>query len=145
MSGIFEIHIDGACKGNPGPASVGVIIEQDGKRIAEIAKEIGIATNNFAEYSAMIVALEEAARLKAEHLRIFTDSELLYNQLKGQYKIKSENLKDLHKKANELAKSFKKIELKHVLREKNKEADKLASSVFKKDKEQAKVVAPLFE
>jgi ribonuclease HI len=142
---MLEIHIDGASKGNPGPASVGVIIDQDGKRIAEIAKSIGEATNNFAEYSAMIVALEEAARLKAEHLRIFTDSELLYNQLKGQYKIKSDNLKGLHKQASDLARGFKKVELKCVPREENKEADKLASSVFKKDKEQVKVVAPLFE
>ena len=143
MNGILEIHIDGACKGNPGPASVGVIIDRDGKRISEIAKSIGEATNNFAEYSALIVALEEARNLKAEHLRIFTDSELLYHQLKGKYKIKSDNLKGLHKQANELAQEFKKIELKHVPREENSEADKLASSVFKK--EQAKVVAPLFE
>lgn len=143
MNGILEIHIDGASKGNPGPASVGVIIDQDGKRIAEIAKPIGEATNNFAEYSALIVALEEAKNLNAEHLRVFTDSELLYHQLKGKYKIKSDNLKGLYKQANELARGFKKIELKHVLREENQEADKLASSVFKK--EQAKVVAPLFE
>lgn len=143
MSGVLEIHIDGASKGNPGPASVGVIFDQDGKRVKEIAKPIGETTNNVAEYSALIVALEEAAKLKAEHLRIFTDSELLYNQLKGQYKIKSENLKGLHKQANELARGFKKIELKQIPREENKEADKLASSVLKK--EQAKVVAPLFE
>ena len=143
MSGILEIHIDGASKGNPGPASVGVIIDQDGKRIAEIVKLIGEATNNFAEYSALIVALEEAKNLKAEHLRVFTDSELLYHQLKGKYKIKSDNLKGLYKQANELAQGFKKIELKHVPRKENSEADKLASSVFKK--EQTKVVAPLFE
>ncbi len=143
MSGILDIHIDGASKGNPGPASVGVIIDQDGKRIAEIAKPIGEATNNFAEYSALIVALEEAKNLKAEHLRVFTDSELLYHQLKGKYQIKSDNLKGLYKQANELAQGFKKIELKHVPREENSEADKLASSVFKK--EQTKVVAPLFE
>ena len=143
MSGILEIHIDGASKGNPGPASVGVIIDQDGKRITEIAKSIGEATNNFAEYSALIVALEEAKNLKAEHLRVFTDSELLYHQLKGKYQIKSDNLKGLYKQANELAQGFKKIELKHIPREENSEADKLASSVFKK--EQTKVVAPLFE
>ena len=143
MSSVLEIHIDGASKGNPGPASVGVIIDQDGKRIAEVVKSIGEATNNVAEYSALIVALQEAEKLKAEHLRIFTDSELLYNKLKGQYKIKSDNLKGLYQQANELAKAFKKIELKQVPREKNKEADKLASSILKK--EQAKVVAPLFE
>lgn len=143
MNGMLEIHIDGASKGNPGPASVGVIIDQDGKRITQIAKSIGEATNNFAEYSALIVALEEAKNLKAEHVRVFTDSELLYHQLKGKYKIKSDNLKGLHKQANELAQGFKKIELKHIPREENSEADKLASSVFKK--EQTKVVAPLFE
>ena len=143
MNSVLEIHIDGASKGNPGPASIGVIFEQDKKRVKEIARPIGEATNNFAEYSALIIALEEAGHLKAEHLRIFTDSELLYNQLKGLYKIKSDNLKGLHKQANELARGFKKIELKQVPREENKEADKLASSVLRK--EQAKVVAPLFE
>ena len=142
MKGQLEIFIDGASKGNPGEASVGVVFKQDQKTIKEIAKPIGQATNNVAEYTALIYALKEAAVLKLQELKIYTDSGLLYNQLLWNYQVKNENIKTLFDQVAGLARGFKKIELKHIPREKNQEADKLASSVFKK--KQAKMVAPAF-
>ena len=142
MKGLLEIFIDGASKGNPGEASVGVILKQDQKTIKEIAKTIGQATNNVAEYTALIYALKEATFLKSQELKVYTDSSLLYNQILGNYQVKNENIKKLFDQVASLARGFKKIELKYIPREKNKEADKLASSVFKK--KQAKMVAPTF-
>jgi ribonuclease HI len=143
MSGTLEIHIDGACLRNPGPAAIGVVIRKGGNTVTEIARSIGEGTNNIAEYSALIAALKEAQSLKEEYLKIFTDSELLYKQIRGLYKMKSDNLKKLFEEANTLAKTFKKVEIIWVPREENKDADKLASDVLKK--EQAKVVASSFQ
>ena len=142
MSKSLEIFTDGACSGNPGEAAVGVVIRQDGKVVKEISQTIGSATNNIAEYTALIYALQEALILRADHLEIFTDSELMYKQVTGQYKIKQEHIKSLFDQVQHLWKGFKKIELLHVVREKNKEADKLATTALKNLKKQAKMVAP---
>ena len=83
MSKALEIFTDGASKGNPGPAGIGVVIYQDGRIIKEISKAIGTQTNNFAEYTAVIYALQEALILKATAVKIHTDSELISNQIKG--------------------------------------------------------------
>ncbi len=142
MSKVLEIFIDGACSGNPGPAGVGVVVIEDGKIIGNISQAIGDATNNIAEYTAFIYGLQEALILKAEAVKIYTDSELLYHQIKGEYKIKNSNLKFLSLLAQHLLKGFKNVEIKQVPREKNAGADKLATSAIKK--EQAKMVAPMF-
>lgn len=136
------IYIDGASKGNPGPSAAGIIIKRDGKKFKEIAKPIGEATNNVAEYYALIFALQEALILKAKRIKVCTDSELLFKQLTGAYVVKSENLKVLFEQIEQLAQGFNRFEIKHIPREENKEADKLASSVLKK--KQAKVVALAF-
>lgn len=138
----FEIYIDGACSGNPGEASIGVVIKEGGKTVKEISKTIGPATNNIAEYSALIYGLQEALIEKAAGVNIVTDSELLFHQVKGKYKVKNENLKILWDQVQHLAKGFEHIDIKHVPREQNKEADHLASQALKS--KQAKVVAPLF-
>lgn len=144
MSQELDIYIDGASKGNPGDAAVGIVInKQGGERLKEIAREIGQATNNVAEYTALIFALQEAAHLKADALNIFTDSELVYNQLAGQYKVRDSKIQLLFDQVKPLLNGFKRVDLKHIPREQNKEADKLASSVLKK-KKQAKVVASTF-
>ena len=135
----LEIFVDGACRGNPGEASVGVVVKRNGKIVKEIAEAIGEATNNIAEYTALIYALKEAIIQKAHNIKIYTDSELMHSQLTGRYQIKNEKLKPLYTQANELAAHFGVVEIKHVPREENQEADKLASSVLKK--KQAKVVA----
>lgn len=138
----FVIFTDGACSGNPGEAAIGVVIRHDDKVVTEISQTIGEATNNIAEYTALIYALQEALQLKATHLKIFTDSELLYKQVTGQYKIKQDHIKTLFDQVKHLWKGFEHVEISHVLREKNKEADKLATDALKKSKKQAKVVAP---
>lgn len=138
----LEIFTDGASKGNPGPAGVGVVIRENGKVIKEISKSIGEATNNVAEYTALIIALKEAKVLKGQNLKIRTDSELLQKQMVGKYAVKNENIKVLFEEVRKLSEDFKHIEIKHVLREFNKEADLLASSAVKN--KQTKVVAALF-
>ena len=142
----LEIFIDGACRGNPGPAAVGVVIYQNGVILKKLSKCIGHATNNLAEYSALIYALQEALLLKAEEIQIHTDSQLMFNQLKGDYKINSPQLKELFTQVKELAGGFKKISFKQIPREKNQEADKLAGEVLNQalKNEQAKVIAPTF-
>lgn len=143
---MLEIFVDGACSGNPGPAGIGVVIKRGGKTIAEISKAIGEATNNIAEYSALICALQEALILKAARVKIATDSELIFHQLTGSYKVKDQKLKFLHDQVQQLKRGFANVELVHVPREKNKEADKLAtSSLHNINKKQARMVATLFD
>ena len=139
---VLEIFVDGACRGNPGPAAVGIVIKESGKVVKKISKAIGDATNNIAEYTALIYALKEASALKGQQLKIFTDSELMHRQLTGSYQIKNESLKTLFDEAQGLGKKFKHVEIKHVPREQNQDADKLATQAIKK--EQTKVVASVF-
>ena len=143
---ILEIFVDGACSGNPGPAGIGVVIKRGGKTVVEISRPIGEATNNIAEYSALVCALQEALVLKAARVNISTDSELMFHQLTGSYKVKDQKLKFLHDQVQQLKRGFANVELVHVPREKNKEADKLAvSSLHNINKKQAKMVATLFD
>ena len=136
----LEIFVDGACSGNPGPAGIGVAIFENGQVIKEISQTIGDATNNIAEYSALLCALKEAKELKAEKLKIFTDSELMYHQIAGRYKINNPKLKSLFDEIQVLVKGFKSFNLSHVPREKNKDADRLATGAIKQ-KKQAKMGA----
>ncbi len=122
------IYSDGASKGNPGDAGIGVVITaEDGTVLSEIAEYIGKTTNNVAEYKALIRGLEEAAGLGATHLEISTDSELLAKQLAGLYKVKSPNLKPLYDEVIELLRCFAKVKVSHGMREFNKRADFLAN------------------
>ncbi|MCK4881570.1 MAG: ribonuclease HI family protein [Candidatus Omnitrophica bacterium] len=143
MSKVLEIFVDGACSGNPGKAGIGVAINCQGKTVKEISKAIGDATNNIAEYSALVYALQEALVMKARELKVFTDSELMFRQVTGVYKVKNEKLKFLFDQVQHLMKGFDRVDISHVRREKNKHADKLATDAIKK--KQAEVVAPLFE
>lgn len=124
------IYTDGGSKGNPGPASIGVVVGD--KRYAE---SIGIATNNVAEYKAVIFALKKAKQLigkekcKETIIEIRSDSELLVKQSKGEYKIKEESLKDLFLEIWNSRQDFKKVEFTLIPREKNKVADSLVNSV----------------
>ena len=143
MSRALELFTDGACQGNPGEAAIGVIIKENGKIVKRISKTIGLATNNIAEYAALIYGLQQALILQADQVIVNTDSELLYYQIKGNYKIKHPNLKFLFDLVQHLSEGFKNLEIQHIPREKNQEADKLATQAIKK--EQAKMVAPLFD
>lgn len=127
------LYTDGASKGNPGDAGIGVVITaEDGTVLAEIGEYIGKTTNNVAEYSALIRGLTEAAELGATALEISTDSELMARQLAGVYKVKSPLLRPLYEQAVTLLRHFRKVSISHVLREFNKRADELANEGVKK-------------
>ena len=134
----FEVYIDGACSGNPGPAGIGVIIYRKNCVISNFSKFIGIATNNIAEYTALLFALEQLLSLKATKIIINTDSQLLANQLKRKFKVKNQTLKNLHQKALKYFSLFEEIKINNIPRDKNHEADKLA---VKAVKEQVRMAA----
>ena len=122
------INCDGGSRGNPGPAAFGVSIQRpDGTEIDAIGETIGVATNNVAEYSAVIVGLKRCAALGARAVHVRSDSQLLIEQLSGRYKVKNETLKKLHAEAIEAAKAFDRVTYEHVRREKNKRADELVN------------------
>lgn len=135
----FLIHTDGGSRGNPGPASIGVVISGDSIGRKKYGEYIGIATNNVAEYRAVIFALKKLKQLigssEAEDARIvfLMDSELLVKQLNNQYKVKEENIQKLFLEVHNLRLDFKNVEFKHVLRGGNTEADDLVNQVLDRE------------
>jgi ribonuclease HI len=127
-AGIHVGNIDGASRGNPGPAAYAVVIrDADGKLVLELAKKFGRDTNNVAEYYALLAALDFATTHGITALRIRSDSELLVRQMQGRYKVKSEDLKPLHERASILSRQLKYFVIEHVRREQNRDADALAN------------------
>lgn len=126
-----EISTDGACSGNPGPAGIGVVIRQADQVLLTVSEAIGDATNNIAEYKAVIRGLQEAKAMGAEHVTLRTDSQLVFFQLKGDYKVRHANMIPLFQEALGLLKGFKKVDCRVVPREENAEADRLATSALK--------------
>lgn len=121
------LYTDGASIGNPGPAGIGVIlIDEQGTTLAEVSEPIGVATNNEAEYHALIHGLQEAIQKGVEHLVWYTDSELLARQWQGVYEVRSPSLRELFQQARELAAKIPYIEVHHKRRELNEAADSLA-------------------
>ena len=129
----FVVHIDGASSGNPGPAGAGVVIAtaDDGTVVHEEGYYLGRATNNVAEYYALLIALEELLALKAESAIVYTDSELMVRQLSGRYRVKASGLKFVHGRVKRLASLLKRFEVRHVGRDENKLADRLARKAVK--------------
>jgi ribonuclease HI len=127
-AGIHIANIDGASRGNPGPAAYAVVIrDADGKLVLELAKKFGRDTNNVAEYYGLLAALDFATTHGITALRIRSDSELLVRQMQGRYKVKSEDLKPLHERASILSRQLKYFVIEHVRREQNRDADALAN------------------
>ncbi len=127
------IFSDGGARGNPGPAGIGAVLYDENKKIvSEISQYLGETTNNQAEYRALIAALKEAKRLKAEELACYLDSELVVKQLNREYKIKNKDLAPLFLEVYNLSLSFKKISFTHIPREKNTVADSLANKAMDK-------------
>ena len=127
-AGVHIANIDGASRGNPGPASYAVVIrDPGGKTILELAKNIGRKTNNVAEYYALLAALDYVTSHNISALRIRSDSELLVRQMQGRYKVKSADLKPLHERASKMAKQIGYFAIEHVRRELNRDADALAN------------------
>ena len=121
--------IDGASRGNPGPAGAGILLlDENGEEIIRMSIPIEHATNNVAEYRALIAALEKAKALKANQIEIFSDSELLVKQMRGEYKIKNPALISIAAKAHTLLRHFSSYRFSHILREKNRIADGLAGN-----------------
>ncbi len=128
----LEIYIDGASKGNPGHSGIGVVIYRQGRMLKSVSTYIGTTTNNIAEYTALICALEEALLLKASNLQVNTDSQLLARQINRIYKVKHAGLIGLYERAMRLLSGFEKVTVSHIPREKNTLADKLATDAVKK-------------
>lgn len=127
----ITVYVDGAAKGNPGPAGIGVRLELEGVVLCEQSEYIGNATNNVAEYKALIYGLEIARRLRIARVNAVSDSELMVRQLNGEYKVKNENLLPLYNSVRELAGAFEEFRIRHVSRTENKHADRLANQGIK--------------
>jgi len=122
------IHVDGGARGNPGPAGAGVVIrDQEGNRIHEAGYFLGQQTNNVAEYEALIRALQRALRVQPQALTVYSDSELLVRQLTGEYQVRSPRLVDLHRQVQLLLIKVPRWMIRHVPRETNAQADRLAN------------------
>lgn len=127
----IKANIDGGARGNPGPAAYGVIVrDAKGEIIAELSDYLGIQTNNYAEYSGLLAALDFAVREKHLSLKVLSDSELLVRQMQGRYKVKSPGLIDLYDRARALVRKLEHFSIEHVLRQYNREADSLVNQVL---------------
>jgi ribonuclease HI len=125
------IHADGASRGNPGEAAIGATLKDtDGHLLSSISRRIGQATNNQAEYRAVIAALEEAVRLDARSADIYLDSELVVKQIHGIYRVRNSSLKPLYNKVMSLATLLNGFNVAHLPRRRNAEADRLANRAF---------------
>lgn len=121
-------HIDGGSRGNPGPAGYGVLVKDEhGQVVAQLSRYLGKQTNNYAEYSGLIAALEYALEHNLRSLRVFSDSELMVRQIRGIYKVRNEGLRPLYERARQLLRQLDRFTIEHVRRELNREADGLAN------------------
>ncbi|MGC1187813.1 MAG: ribonuclease HI family protein, partial [Candidatus Acidiferrales bacterium] len=128
---VHVAQIDGAARGNPGPASYAVVLRgPDGERIESFGKYIGRTTNNVAEYYALIAALDAVAARGIHRLRIESDSELLVRQMQGHYKVRSADLRPLHERAQKASKALEYFAVEHIPRERNRDADAVANAAL---------------
>lgn len=129
--GAYTANIDGAARGNPGPAAYGVIVRRpDGAKHESLGKYIGRTTNNVAEYYALIAALDYAAASGIRRLRVLSDSQLIVNQIKGLYKVKHPDLRPLHERAKKQAATLDSFTIQYVPREQNRDADEMANAAL---------------
>ncbi len=126
----LTIYVDGGSRGNPGQAAVGAVIILKGREISRISKPIGTATNNEAEYQALITALEEARHLGATSVHVKMDSELMIRQLLKKYNVKSQNLRPYYEKVVNLLREYRDVGLERIPREKNAVADSLVNDAL---------------
>ena len=125
------VNVDGGARGNPGPAAIGAVVQSgEGEVLEERAKRIGVATNNVAEYRALLLGIERALALGASELELIGDSELIVRQVKGEYKVKDANLRKLHAEVRRALREFEDWSIRHVRREQNAEADRLVNEVL---------------
>jgi ribonuclease HI len=126
-----KLSTDGGARGNPGPAAYGYVLEtDDGTVLAAHGERIGIATNNVAEYSALIAGLEKAIELGVDEVEVVSDSELMVKQMRGEYRVKNETLQDLWDDASRLARKLRNVSYRAVRREHNELADRLVNEAL---------------
>jgi ribonuclease HI len=130
MSDTATMHIDGAARGNPGPAAYAVVLARPSGPVIEEAAPIGTATNNVAEYTALVEGLALASELGVKELVVFSDSELLVKQMNGEYRVKHPDLIELYQEAKRLTARFGRVTLTHVRREQNKRADEIGNEAL---------------
>ncbi|MFZ0707869.1 MAG: ribonuclease HI family protein [Candidatus Korobacteraceae bacterium] len=144
--GYLVAHIDGGARGNPGPAGYGVVVEDEvGRPVAELSEYLGRQTNNYAEYSGLLAALSYAIKHGFKALKVISDSELMVKQINGEYKVSNPTLKDLHARAMKLIDQLDCFEVRHVLREKNKDADRLANAAMDRAMFKSMALGPQIE
>ncbi|HEX3609714.1 MAG TPA: ribonuclease HI family protein [Solirubrobacterales bacterium] len=125
------VNVDGGARGNPGPAAIAAVVQgTDGGVLEERGERIGRATNNVAEYRALLLGIERAAALGAGELELVGDSELIVKQVKGEYKVKDATMRELHAEVKQALREFDSWSIRHVRRERNSEADRLVNEVL---------------
>jgi ribonuclease HI len=129
-NGVLTIHTDGASRGNPGPAAFAYTIEREGGEVIEEKGCLGSTTNNIAEWTALVHALEHAQKLGGRRLVVLSDSELMVKQMNGEYKVKHEGIRPLYEQASALRRQFDSVQLRHVRREENSRADRLCNEAL---------------
>jgi ribonuclease HI len=130
MSGLI-VNVDGGARGNPGPAAIGVVVrDADGAVLEEVGERIGEATNNVAEYRALLRGIELAATHGATELELIGDSELIVRQVEGRYKVKNPGMKELHAEVRRVLRDFDSWSIRHVRRADNADADRLVNQAL---------------
>jgi ribonuclease HI len=125
------VNVDGGARGNPGPAAIGVVVQSgDGELLEERGERIGVATNNVAEYRALLRGIELAAGHRASEVELVGDSELIVRQVKGEYKVKDATMRQLHAEVKRALQPFERWTIRHVRREQNAEADRLVNDAL---------------
>ena len=131
MSERLVVHVDGGARGNPGPAAIAAVLaDADGTILDERSETIGRATNNVAEYRAVLLGIERAGALGAAELELVGDSELIVKQVRGEYRVKDAALKELHAEVRSALTAFHRWSIRHVRREHNAEADRLVNEAL---------------
>jgi ribonuclease HI len=123
----MTVNVDGGARGNPGPAAIGVVLRADGEVLEEVGETIGEATNNVAEYRALLRGIELAAARGASELELIGDSELVVRQVEGRYKVKNAGMKELHEEVKRALREFDSWKIRHVRRAQNADADRLVN------------------
>jgi ribonuclease HI len=127
----LTVNVDGGARGNPGPAAIGIVVRDDqGEVLREVGETIGEATNNVAEYRALLRGIELAAEHGAEALELIGDSELIVRQVEGRYKVKNAGMKELHEEVKGALRGFDSWSIRHVRRESNADADRLVNQAL---------------
>jgi ribonuclease HI len=127
----LTVNVDGGARGNPGPAAIGVVVrDADGEIVEERGERIGRATNNVAEYRALLTGIETARARGADELELVGDSELVVRQVEGRYKVKDATMKELHAEVKRALNGFASWSIRHVRREKNADADRLVNQAL---------------